>query len=98
MPSAKMIFFKRCAEFRSRELLNQIPNNTRGIYALFKQNGPKYDAIYIGMSRGEKMGVKGRLKAHLKSSRKSSEWTHFSIYEVHDNITSREVEELEGEP
>jgi hypothetical protein len=38
--------------------------------------------------------IKGRLQRHKKS--KSKKWTHFSVYEVWDNISKEQVEELEG--
>jgi hypothetical protein len=46
------------------------------------------------MARGEKSGVKGRLQNHRKTKPKF--WTHFSVYEVWDNITREQVEELVG--
>jgi hypothetical protein len=96
MSSAPMKFFHRCAEFLPKDTLNDIPKNTRGIYILFMKNGSNFDAIYIGMSRGEISGIRARLRGHAKSKRKSSAWSHFSLYEVHDNISSSEIEELEG--
>ena len=50
--------------------------------------------VYIGLARGERTGVKGRLKGHIRS--KAARWTHFSVFEVWDNITKEQVEELEG--
>ena len=38
--------------------------------------------------------MKGRIKSHTKS--KKGEWTHFSAFEVWDNIQENEIEELEG--
>ena len=35
-----------------------------------------------------------RLNRHVKSNDKK--WTHFTIFEVHDNITNAEIKELEG--
>jgi hypothetical protein len=46
------------------------------------------------MASGLKSGIKGKLKQHLKN--KADLWTHFSLYEVWDNITKDEVSELEG--
>jgi hypothetical protein len=71
-----------------------IPPNTRGIYALLKQQQDKFEVVYIGMARGEQAGVRGRLRSHAE--KKGKHWTHFSVYEVWDNITKSEVEELEG--
>ncbi len=38
--------------------------------------------------------MKGRLMSHR--CEKADHWTHFSIYEVWDNISAEEIEELEG--
>ena len=95
MPIAKMKLFKRCAEFRPKGTQEDIPFNTRGIYILFKKHGSSFDAIYIGMATGLKSGIRGRIRIHARGS-KANYWTHYSIYEVHDNITSHEIEELEG--
>ena len=52
----------------------------------------QFDVVYIGIAaRG---GVRGRLESHKKS--KTKMWSHFSIFEVWDNISEGEVEELEG--
>jgi len=39
-------------------------------------------------------GVRGRLESHVK--RKGDLWTHFSAFEVWDNIRDEEIVELEG--
>jgi len=39
-------------------------------------------------------GIRGRLISHTKS--KHSEWTHFSAFEVWDNVRDEEIVELEG--
>ena len=46
------------------------------------------------MARGKRSGIKGRLRQHDK--RKHDLWTHFSVFEVWDNIREDEIEELEG--
>lgn len=76
--------------------IHQIPRNTRGIYVLMYKRPrlDKYDVVYIGMARGERAGVGGRLRSHRR--KKADLWTHFSVYEVWDNITQAEVTELEG--
>ena len=33
---------------------------------------------------------------HKRSQTRSSKWSHFSFYEVHDNISEREISELEA--
>ena len=99
MPRAKLRLIKRCAEFKSRDEISQIPPKTRGIYILlkFRPRLKMYDVVYVGMSSlGQKCGARSRLKAHAKSKRKGARWTHFSIFEVWDNIAPSEIEELEG--
>jgi len=64
-----------------------------------KQKGGWYPVIYIGMARGQKSGMKSRLSWHSKKKidrRGNCLWTHFSAYEVWDNVTQAEIEELEG--
>ena len=97
MSVAKMKFIKRCAEFVPKEEKINIPTNVRGIYILYnKVNENSYNAVYVGMARGNKTGIHGRLNSHARSKTKSSSWSHFSIFEVHDNISGEEIEELEG--
>ena len=75
--------------------VEDMPFGLRGIYALFKYR-PRIDSfelVYIGLAR---RNIKKRLKVHLKSQKKSGLWTHFSVFEVWDNITDAEIEELEG--
>ena len=46
------------------------------------------------MAGAARAGIRGRLRSHRES--KKGKWTHFSIFEVWENITEAEVEELEG--
>jgi hypothetical protein len=104
VPVSELKLIKRCVEFREIREIRDIPSNTRGIYVLFKRRKKfnkrskkwrdKYDVVYIGMARGTKSGAHSRLNSHLKS--KEGAWTHFSIFEVWDNIIEAEVAELEG--
>jgi len=99
MPVSELKLIKRCVEFCEIDQIRKIPKNTRGIYVLYnrgrKVNGrDQYDVVYIGMARGNKSGARSRLDDHKKS--KKDKWTHFSIFEVWDNITEAEVAELEG--
>ena len=97
MPVSTLCLIKRCNEKRkfSKETINKLPKYTRGIYALLQQKGGNYDVLYIGMSRGMK-GIKPRILAHLSSKTKSKLCTHFSVFEVHDNISESQIQELEG--
>ncbi len=95
MAFSDLRFFKRCAEFIERNEIKLIPAQTRGIYCLHKQRKGGFDTIYVGMSRGLKAGVQGRIRQHTRNKKKGL-WTHFSVFEVMDNITTAEIEELEG--
>jgi len=53
----------------------------------------RFDVVYVGIASG-RQGVRGRLQSHRRYKR--DEWTHFSVFEVHDNIRNDEVQELEG--
>jgi hypothetical protein len=46
---------------------------------------------YIGIAG--KGGIRGRLESHARHKRN---WTHFSYFEVHDNISAEEIRELEA--
>jgi hypothetical protein len=95
MPPSILRLIKNCVELRHKDLINYIPDNTRGIYALYdKKPKGKYDVVYIGMAGADKAGIKGRLRRH--HSRKGKYWTHFSAFEVWDNIREEEIRELEG--
>jgi len=95
MAVSELKLIKRCVEFCEIEEISNIPSNTRGIYVLFKHRkkidratrtwNDRYDVVYIGMAGGARTGAYGRLNSHRKS--KKGEWTHFSIFEVWDNIT-----------
>lgn len=93
MPISPTKFIKRCAQWKLKSDIGLIPGGTRGVYALLHHRSSiqKYDVVYIGMApRG---GIRGRLKSHAKSTKI---WSHFSIFEVWDNISEAEVGELEG--
>jgi hypothetical protein len=95
MPISPCYLFKNSFEFFPISDITKIPIRVRGIYVLYNCSDKKHmDVVYIGMARGEKTGAKGRRQSHKKS--KSKKWTHFSVYEVWDNISKQQVEELEG--
>lgn len=50
-----------------------------------------YDVVYVGMAR---TGIRARLLMHART--KQREWTHFSAFEVWDNVRDDEIAELEG--
>lgn len=96
MAKSELRLIKNVLEYQSIDKINIIPGRTRGIYALYKRstNRKNFDLVYVGMARGAKTGIKGRLISHKKN--KGGLWTHFSVFEVWDNIIETEVEELEG--
>ena len=97
MAVSELRLIKHCAEYLPQREYKRIPKLTRGIYILYKYRPKtkKYDVVYVGMAGGEiKSGIAGRLKSHAR--RKKKQWTHFSAYEVWDNIREDEVRELEG--
>ena len=98
MSISELRLIKRFDELRSKDAIKDIPAKTRGIYALLNNTSPgEFEVVYIGMAaRGVNSGIRGRIHSHNKSERKGKLWTHFSVYEVWDNITEAEIKELEG--
>jgi hypothetical protein len=97
MANSPMHLIRRFAEFQPAEKVAEMPTKRRGIYVLYKQRKKAgklhYDVVYVGMTTA---GMKGRLKQHLKSERKKDLWSHFSAYEVYENVKEDEIRELEG--
>lgn len=90
-----MRLIKSALEYRSIDEVVAVPRGIRGIYVLYNKYGRNYNVVYIGMSGREASGrVRHRLIGHKKS--KATFWTHFSYYEVWDNISDIEIKELEG--
>jgi len=103
MEESPLRLVKRKIEFISKERLNELPSALRGIYVLYcerrgrKGNKPRYEVLYVGMATaGRRRGIRGRLASHSRSKRKGEEWSHFSAFEVWDNIRHEERVELEG--
>ena len=74
-----------------------MPRNTRGLYVLYRKRGVHgYEACYIGVAGLGATGgggIRARLKSH---NAKKTGWTHYSLFEVHDNVTRDEIKELEA--
>lgn len=98
MPVSELRLIKKFAEHRPRKEIPLIPHNTRGLYVLLhhRQKSQLFDVLYVGMAGGTKAGIGGRLRAHARSRRKGKLWTHFSIFEVWENVREEDVKELEG--
>jgi len=92
---SELKLIKRCAEFIPKEKRTKLKSKShiRGIYVLFNKKAKKFDVVYIGMAL-TKMGR--RINRHALSKRKGKLWTHFSLFEVWENIRDEEVKELEG--
>jgi len=92
---APLRIVKRWKRYRSKDDIRSVPRDTRGFYVLYsKGRGERYEVRYIGVSG---LGMRGRVDRRLRSHRrKKRDWTHFSLFEVHDNITAAEIRELEA--
>ena len=93
---------KNSLEYVAAEDTRLVPAKIRGLYVLYQQTPGKessrvrFDVVYVGMARGKASGIAGRLHSHRRDPKKRDLWTHFSVYEVWDNVSEEEVEELEG--
>ena len=97
MPISELRLIKNALGFQPIENIYRVPVRTRGIYVLYRndaENDRVYNVVHIGMARGKKTGIRGRLIKHSKQKRDL--WTHFSDFEVWDNIHEEEIEALEG--
>jgi len=69
---------------------------TRGIYVLYRLKDGRYEVVYIGVagvSKVPRSGIASRLRNHDKNR---EDWTHYSFFEVHDNVSREEILELES--
>jgi hypothetical protein len=99
MGQSPLRLVKRCTEFLPQDAVSSVPGALRGIYVLYRQIGPakhkRFSVVYVGMSAsGRTRGIRRRLAAHRRS--KGELWTHFSVFQVWDNIRDEEIQELEG--
>jgi hypothetical protein len=91
MPQSVLWLIKRTTEFVPKDGIGLLPRRLRGVYVLYKrrikQGKRKYDVVYVWMAAaGRGGGIRGRLTSHYR--RKGELWTHFSAFEVWDNITN----------
>ena len=96
MPISPLRLIKNSVEYCTRKQISEVPRYTRGIYVLYKyrHHYDAYNVVYVGMAGGDRAGIRGRLRRHLES--KGDQWSHFSVFEVWENIREDEVKELEG--
>lgn len=99
MPKQSLLrIIKRWKRYEPRNKWSGVPTSTRGVYVLYQKSDEsnEYSVIYIGVAGLGKSGgggTRGRLKSHDATKRN---WTHFSLFEVHDNITREEIREIEA--
>ena len=97
MPKPALLrLIKRWRRYERRGDLRFVLSVTRGVYVLYRLKHGRYEVVYIGaagVSKAPRTGIAGRLKNHHKN-RKG--WTHYSFFEVHDNISREEILELES--
>jgi hypothetical protein len=93
MSESTLRFVKRYAEFLPIEKLKRFPKKCRGFYVLYykPKGSAKFNVVYVGLATS---GIGGRLRSHRR--RKKGLWTHFSAFEVWNNIRDEEIVELEG--
>ena len=95
MAESPLRLIKRFAEFQPKDAVRSVPYKRRGLYVLYRKRREKgkdkFDVVYIGLATS---GIRGRLDSHKRS--KGDLWTHFSAFEVWDNIRDEEIVELEG--
>jgi hypothetical protein len=94
-PESPLRLIRRCAEFQPKTDIKLIPRKRRGLYVLYrrrKRGGREhFNVVYVGMAR---TSIRARLYSHRR--KKGDLWTHFSAFEVWENIRNDEIIELEG--
>jgi len=99
MPKQSLLrLIKRWKRYEPRKDRTPVPRNTRGVYVLYwkKRATTKYEVVYIGVAGIGKTGgggIQSRLRTH---DHRIKHWSHCSYFEVHDNVTSEEIRELEA--
>ena len=73
---------------------NKIPGRPKGIYVLFDKvlGKNKYRVEYVGRST---TNVKERLASHARNERRREEWSHCTVFKVHDKVSAKEISQLE---
>lgn len=95
MPESPLKLIKRFAEFQPKVKVASLPRRSRGLYVLYQKRRrigkEHFNVVYVGMTTSS---MRRRLKVHMR--KKSHLWTHFSAFEVWENIRDEEIIELEG--
>lgn len=97
MPQQSLLrIIKRWRRYEKRGDWRFVLPVTRGVYVLYLLRREQYRVVYIGvagLSRTQKSGIASRLRSHDK---RRENWTHYSFFEVHDNVSHDEIRELES--
>ena len=94
MPQSPLRLVKSYCEHFPQADIGRLPQGLRGVYVLYKKSADNFNVVYVGMSATGRTGIKRRLRSHRKQ--KIELWSHFSVYEVWDNVRDDEIRELEG--
>jgi hypothetical protein len=98
MPEYKLRLIKRCEKYLPVDKINFLPKGLRGVYVLYKYSEKtySYNVVYVGVScsRSDESHIRRKLKVHRR--KKECLWSHFSIFEVWENIRDDEIRELKG--
>jgi hypothetical protein len=87
---------KRWRQYAKRDTVTKVPPITRGVYILYRQTAADFGVYYIGIG-GLKLDTTSAVASRLRSHAKHKEdWSHYSVFEVHDNVTHDEIRELEA--
>ncbi len=96
MPEIELRLIKRSEKLLPADKINSLPNGLRGFYVLYNysRETDSYNVVYVGVSstRSDEGHLRWKLKTHSK--KKEGLWSHFSIYEVWENINGNEIREL----
>ncbi len=97
MPKQSLLrLIRRWKRYQPREERHKVETQTRGVYVLYLQVGQDFLVRYIGVAGLGKDGgggVRSRLRTHHRRIKK---WSHFSYFEVHENVTREEIREIEA--
>lgn len=98
MPKQSLLrLIKQWKRYEPRKNRTRVPRDTRGVYVLYnKRSAEKHEVVYIGVAGLGKTGGGGILSRLRMHNRRIKNWTHYSFFEVHDNVTSDEIRELEA--
>jgi hypothetical protein len=96
---SRLRLIKRSRLYEYRGDFRGVPPVTRGVYVLYRERLPKrksgrpiYEVSHIGVAgvaTEATTGMSSRLKNHHKNK---AGWTHYSIFEVHDNVRGKRSE------